>query len=183
MNSFVYVLENTADDNSCYVGKANDPLTRFKNHCNAYKCKRKSCVASYLYSAMQKYGTDCWILHVVEEFENEQLAYEGEREWILYLRSMNVRLYNITKGGFGGVVSGDANLKRSKTLKGRIPWNVGKCASEETKKKMSESHRGLKMPPRTEEWKRKQSLSQTGIVRRCTICNQSGHDRRNCKEK
>lgn len=183
MSSYVYILENLSDDSACYVGKANDPTTRFKQHCGLCRGKRKSHIASYLYSAMRKYGIDCWNVHVVEGFENEREAYKGEREWISYLKSMNVRLYNITQGGYGGVISGDANLKRSETLKGRVPWNVGKTASEETKKRMGDSHRGLKMPPRTEEWKQKQSVSQIKELRRCSVCNKAGHDKRKCKEK
>jgi hypothetical protein len=109
---------------------------------------------------MKKYGIGCWNIHVAEEFENEQLAYEGEREWISYLRLMNVRLYNITDGGYGGTASEDANAARSQALKGRIPWNKGKQLPAETKEKQSKAHIGMKMPPRSEEWKRKQRESQ-----------------------
>lgn len=41
-------------------------------------------------------------------------------------------------------------------------FNLGKKHTEETKRKLSEMFKGVKKPPRTEEWKRKQSLARKG---------------------
>jgi group I intron endonuclease len=183
MSSFVYILENCSETNARYVGKANDPVARFKNHCGVYHLTNKRCYASYLYGTMKKTGHECWQLHVVEEYFSEAEALDGERDWISYLKSMGVKLYNLTPGGYGGFVSKDANQKRSESLKGRIPWNCGQKLSEEIKRKMLASHMGMKMPIRTKEWSEKQRISQLKEFRKCSVCNVTGHDKRNCKEK
>ena len=43
-------------------------------------------------------------------------------------------------------------------IKGGIPWNKGKSPSKETKRKMSETHKGRK--PLSEETKRKMSKAR-----------------------
>lgn len=52
----------------------------------------------------------------------------------------------------------------SKSKKGSIPWNKGKTGiySDETRKKMSETHKGKKMPPRSPEHRKKISEMRKG---------------------
>lgn len=55
------------------------------------------------------------------------------------------------------------------SAKGRIPPNLGKKASDETRKKQSESHKGIS---RTEEWNRKNSEAQKlrcSIIENCPM--------------
>jgi len=46
--------------------------------------------------------------------------------------------------------------------KGNTSWNKGKSPSDETRKKISESLKGRKRPPFSDETKRKMSIAQTG---------------------
>ena len=46
----------------------------------------------------------------------------------------------------------------------RIAWNKGKKLSEEYRKKLSESHRGIKYPPRSKEFRKMLSLVHEGKV-------------------
>ena len=68
----------------------------------------------------------------------------------------------MTWGGEGvsGIkLSDETKLKMSESHKGRIPWNKGKNFSKETRKKMSESHKGIQS---SEESKRKISEAMKG---------------------
>lgn len=42
--------------------------------------------------------------------------------------------------------------------------HLGKTLSDEVKKKMSDAHKGKKMPERTDEWRRKQSIAHKGRI-------------------
>ena len=71
-------------------------------------------------------------------------------------------LTNMTWGGEGvsGIkLSDETKLKMSESHKGIIPWNKGKNFSKETRKKMSESHKGIQS---SEESKRKISEAMKG---------------------
>ncbi len=63
---------------------------------------------------------------------------------------------------FGKHHTEESNKKNSELHKGKIPWNKGIPASEELKRKNSESHKGI---PCSEEVKRKLSESLTGRIR------------------
>jgi hypothetical protein len=60
----------------------------------------------------------------------------------------------------------EERVKISNTLKGNIPWNKGKTGvyTEETRKKISESQKGKKKPPRSEEHKKNIGLSHKGKI-------------------
>ena len=60
--------------------------------------------------------------------------------------------------------SEESKKKMSITRKGQVPWCAGKKLSEEHKKKIGMAHKGLKMPPRTEEWRRKQRIANLGRI-------------------
>ena len=67
--------------------------------------------------------------------------------------------YNLTKGGDGGIPSEETRIKLSESHKGQIPPNKGKPMSEEQKKKLSEINKGKH---HTEETKKKISESNKG---------------------
>lgn len=62
----------------------------------------------------------------------------------------------------GKRVSDDVKKKISTSLKGVNTWSKGSKLSEETKKKIGDSGRGKKRLPRSEEWKKKQSMARLG---------------------
>lgn len=93
---------------------------------------------SHLTNAIKKYGSQNFILHVVEECESETFAFEKEREWISYFKFMNVHLYNKSPGGYGGqkrTIPAETRLKLSITHKRRYE-------SLELRQRLSEKMKG-----------------------------------------
>lgn len=125
----LYKITNTVNGHS-YVGFTSRSINeRYSSHKNnAFRQNRKS----KLYSAMRKYGVDCFVIEQIYEGVD---ALQKENYYITYYNCE----YNMTAGG------------ESNQL-GRT-WNM----SEETKRKLRKPK-----PPRTEEHKRNLSKSLTG---------------------
>ena len=142
--------------------------------------------------AIKKYGRENFEKFLIQFCYSKEELNKQEIFWIAEYRKRGLAQYNIANGGEGGV------------FKGRPPWNKGKTGvysdevlkrlseackgrkcSEETKRKMSESHKGnqnhkgkyhseetkrriskakkgVKLPPLSEEAKRKMSESKKG---------------------
>jgi len=116
--SYVYILENIkAPFPSCYVGKANNPAVRLRQHRKAVTSEKISNKRSYLYTAMRKYGEENFKLYIVEVCSNAEEAFNGEKTWIQYLREMGVHLYNISSGGYGGQIKVDDSITRNRKSK------------------------------------------------------------------
>lgn len=118
MTSWVYVIENRVNGKA-YVGWTVDVKRRWIGHVRWSKSSKKP-----LYNSMRKHGLEQFTMHVVEEFTNSELALASEREWITYLRGMNVVLYNLTDGGDGTAghrhaVTPEVRKQISQTLKGK----------------------------------------------------------------
>lgn len=64
----------------------------------------------------------------------------------------------------------ETRKKISEAHKGKIPWNKGKKFSEESKKKMSKVQKGRKRKPHSEETKKKMSESHIGIKPTTETC-------------
>ena len=99
----------------------------------------------HLKRAQKKYGIenfkkDILVFGIVKKSFIDLL----EKEYIKFYRSIGKAEYNVADGGEGGSP------------------NKGKHFSEETKRKMSESHKGI---GRSEEWRRKQSEAHKGKKR------------------
>jgi group I intron endonuclease len=146
--SFIYLITNR-DTGACYVGKANDPSKRWKQH---QKCARRA-ASGRLYYAMHKHGFDAFDFSVVEEHESEADAYEAEAWMIEYLRSIGAALYNLNGGGEGGSnPSPETRAKMSAAKKGRNH-------SPESRAKMSEASKGRK---KSDEHRANVSAAQKG---------------------
>lgn len=153
--SNVYVIENTCTETpTAYVGKANDPAGRLEQHFRTASDPRKRFLTSHLTNAIRKHGKHSFVLHIVETDIPEALAFQLEREWISYLGSMGVRLYNKSSGGYGGqkrTTSESTRKKQSAShkiryesieLRRQISIKLrGRIKAESTKKKLSESKR------------------------------------------
>jgi group I intron endonuclease len=144
----VYKITNNINGKS-YIGfTGNTIFERFEQHKkDALKIRdnRK------FYNAINKYGVDVWEIKLLETLDNADFAKQKEIKFIEKFDTYNAG-YNSTKGGDGNngiIMTEESNLKRSKALKG-IPKNYtrmhGKTHSEESKKKISESHKGKKKP-------------------------------------
>lgn len=122
VKEFIYVITNTQNGKQ-YVGQTNNPHKRWMAHKNQGK------ISEYpLYRAMRKYGIDSFKFEIIEEtttdFVNEREVY-----WIKQLNSLSPNGYNLTPGG--------------EALYGENNPFYGKCHTEETKKILSEKHKGI----------------------------------------
>lgn len=138
----VYKLINTING-KIYIGQtwADNVEDRMGKDGSFYKN------SPYLYSAIQKYGSQNFKYEILFQSVNQQEIDEIETYYIGFLRSQDNKVgYNLRDGGYGGKHSDETKDKISKELTGRI-------LPEETLLKMSESMKGKNTNPRTEEFK------------------------------
>lgn len=179
MNNFlVYGLFDKLG-NIRYVGMSTSGLTRPKKHLMP---------SSYNNEKKRNYHVYCWVRKCLKEnftpeikvleYGNKDNIYKIEQRWIKYFNKKGVKLTNKVDGGPGmlGLKHSEETKKKisiknknkkvlEKTLKmfrnqkGKKHPMYGKEHSEESLKKMRESHLGYKMP---EEQKKKISNSLKG---------------------
>ena len=116
---FIYKITNKVNGKA-YVGKTIYTVEqRFKEHLR--ESKHEWVMARPLYRAMNKYGTENFIVEMLEEVADRTLLDERERYWIAYYDTVR-HGYNATLGGDGrlGVdrkmicdkyLAGDMNMK------------------------------------------------------------------------
>lgn len=100
MTGYIYKIWNDIND-KIYIGKTISSLDkRFNEHCADSKRIRNE--NRPLYQAMNKYGTNCFHIELIEECEEERLS-EREIYWIEYYHSYS-NGYNATFGGDGKIL-------------------------------------------------------------------------------
>jgi|SRR5271166_545300 len=130
---YVYGLFHPDTAELRYIGKTNNLKTRYRDHINKMgETNRKRNWIKSLINDEKKP-----IMMVIEELDSDIDCLEAETYYIRYFRYLGVDLINHTDGGEAG---------------GHIP-------SEETKKKISKAHTGMK---HTEETKQKIRKIRTG---------------------
>lgn len=132
--TFIYGLVDPRTGHVRYVGKSHNPKNRLQNHLTPRQLKSKSHKNSWLRGLLDSGYKPRLVL--LEEV-NESKWQEAERRWIVYYRSLPgyPPLTNGTSGGDG--------------------IDKGTKFGDETRKKLSEMRRGKKMPPFTDEHRRK----------------------------
>lgn len=118
---YIYKITNLITK-KIYVGQTKRTLeSRLMGH--FYDSKRCD---YYFARSIRKHGIKNFIIELIEEVENEYILNERERYWIKELNSIKPNGYNIENGG--------------------------NCQplSEETKRKISESRKGMRNSPKTE---------------------------------
>ena len=82
--------------------------------------------------AQKKYGMENFEKEILySRIQYKETADDMEKFAIAKERALGKAEYNIADGGQGGALR-----------KGKTPWNKGKCHSEETKRKISETNKG-----------------------------------------
>ena len=112
-------------------------------------------------AARKKYGIEAFDFEILMECKDEEL-----NQWeMYYIEKLNTKVpygYNMTDGGDGKngcPVSEETRKRLSESHKGKQTWCKGRHPSEETRKKMSKAQKGRK---HTEESKKKISESRKG---------------------
>jgi group I intron endonuclease len=118
--------------------------------------------------AIKNEGIENFTKTILQTFDTRDEAVEDE----IFLHDLydvgaNLLFYNEAKAtstGFdrsGHKHTEETKRKMSESSKGIVPWNKGGTHSEETKQKISEAKKGEKRKPFSEEWKRKLSKAIT----------------------
>jgi group I intron endonuclease len=163
--AIIYKITNQLNS-KCYIGWTSQPLEkRWDQH---KKTAQKNQDNRPFYNAIRKYGIDVWNLETLEILPTKEIAKQQEVHYIKLFESYDTG-YNATLGGDGnnGIkMSPESNIARSNALKG-IPKDydrmAGKSHSEESRKAISESHKGMKKP--WVKWTKEQCAAR-GMTRR-----------------
>src|SRR5208337_5134353 len=112
----IYKITNINNDKA-YVGQSQCSLER---RWTLHKSDAKRNIDNYhFHKAIRKYGTDCWILEILEEINDIELLNEAEMKWIEHYDTMN-NGYNSTNGGENGwIVSEETKEKLRQTRVGK----------------------------------------------------------------
>jgi group I intron endonuclease len=161
----IYKISNIVN-NKVYVGQSKNIYKRWQEH--YYELKNNRNKNQHLQYSFNKYGEENFIFDIIEVCDIDSLDYL-ERHYIKLYNSIDRSFgYNNENGGNKGKIKSlESCLKISKSRIGKysgenhplygIPRSnqtklklklaiTGKAHTEETKKKMSESHRGDKHP-------------------------------------
>lgn len=132
---YVYLLTNKTNG-KYYVGQTiQTPEIRWSTHVSAAngKTRRKD---SHICRAIRKAGPENFSVETLCECPDKESLDKAEIFFIWFLAASKRTFgYNCTVGGDGGKLTADAEQKRRKALKGHP-------VSEETRKKISDSHLG-----------------------------------------
>lgn len=134
---YIYLIENMINK-KCYVGqtKQRDPQCRWRQHVND---SAKPSPVSVLGHAIKKYGPDNFSFSTIDHADSAEELNTKERSYIIqHNSSVNNWGYNLKEGGYRGT------------------------HTPETRLRMSLSHKGKKLPPRTQEHRKNISDSLTG---------------------
>jgi len=148
--------------NKWYVRQSWNVEDRWTNYYQKFKCKRQP----KIYNALMKYGYDDFEKVILEETCPSQLMLDRrEIYWSMYYDSIN-NGYNLRVGGARGLCSKETKqrIKEKRhwqifTTETRLKMSISQSKrifplrSEETKKRIGDSHRGKIRRPLTEEVK------------------------------
>jgi len=145
MNFRIYKITN--DINSkIYVGQTSKSIEeRFNRHCAEGKWRNTKKMP--IVFAIQKYGKDHFKIELLEElpnYYNQDQIDEAEKRWGMKLNCFSPNGYNLRLGNGRHSFSPESIEKIRRA-------NLGRKASEETKRRLSISHTGYKMKETTKQ--------------------------------
>jgi group I intron endonuclease len=135
----VYKITNTING-KCYIGITKNSFRKRYNHRDDWW--NAPTASKVLKKAVDKYGSDNFIVEIIEECKLSVLE-SREKYYIDLYNSFSPNGYNLTTGGnYNYSVSLESKKKNSRTnkeryKKGAVTWNKGKSLTEEHKKRSS----------------------------------------------
>jgi group I intron endonuclease len=142
-----------------YIYKTTNTITG-KSYIGSHLCRKPGYIKSYLGSgtalkcAIKKYGKENFTKEILEYYEHDNPRIL-ETKYIKQFKTLVPNGYNISKSGGTGLITQEV---RNKLVKGRI----GKTHTKETKEKIANHFRGIKLPQETLD---RMSASLTGQKR------------------
>lgn len=145
--TYIYILIDPLTNQIRYVGKANNPQERYKNHKN--RCRDKNTHKRNWINKLRLKSLYPEI-EVIDKVLVSEWHY-WEKFWISYYRFLGCNLVNYTSGGDGLTFGNKTSFK-----KGQTPWNKGtakpiikkgfnkKCLNTSFKKGHVSWNKGLK---------------------------------------
>jgi group I intron endonuclease len=142
-NRQIGIYKITNPNNKVYVGQSWDIDKRFRKYKSLTSIKKQR----FLYNSIKKYGIEAHNFEIVYLLPTdiEQCTLDTyEIFYISQFKEAGYEMMNIREGGLGGKLPKESIEKMIKT---RGKWNH----SEETRKKISQSHKGMKHSEETKE--------------------------------
>lgn len=158
----IYSITNTVNSKK-YIGQSVDVKRRLRNH--KWALKHNKHINDHLQKSFNKYGENCFVFDIICECDEEKLD-EMERFYIAYYDCMNPNHgYNSESGGNlykhwsdelklkikeirGGENSGMWGKHHTEETKAIMREKaLGRVLSDETKAKLSKSHKGKLAKP------------------------------------
>lgn len=138
--SGIYAIENTVT-HYVYVGQTKMRfIKRYWHHC--WKLKNGSHDNCFLQRAYNVYGDSAFLFRVLAVVEQDQDIDNMERKFIAFYRNINL-CYNIQSGGQDSHCSRPLSSEAKKKIGEKNRQHMlGRKASAETKKKMSNKRKG-----------------------------------------
>lgn len=143
MNYIIYLRTNKINGKQ-YVGQTDN----FSRRQRQWNCLKWDYANKYLSEDRLKNGLNNFETRVIDEADNKEEAWELEKKYIAEYNTKFPNGYNLSDGG-----------------KGKTNCFV----SNETKKKLSEAHKGIKRPKFTESHKQKIADSQSKTAYQYTV--------------
>jgi group I intron endonuclease len=166
VKSYVYLISNNVNG-KCYVGKSNNPTSRWRDHkFDAARARPRTLIGK----ALAKYGVDSFEFKVVSEYLSQESAFAAESQLITELCTLSSQHgYNLDSGGWGGTTK--STETREKIRVARLGTKLrpesraklsaylrGHTLSEEARAKISATKKGSKQSPETIEKRRQSAL-------------------------
>lgn len=137
MKSGIYYILNILNS-KIYIGSAVEIGVRWRVH--KHLLRNGKHYNKHLQSAWDKYGEDCLIFGILEIIADRDLLLEREQYWINYHESFNDKkgynLLSIAGSRLGSSHTDETRKKLSESHKGQKSWNKGKKHSDITKEKL-----------------------------------------------
>jgi len=149
--SHLYMIKNIVNGKKYFgITTQNPPIKRWIGHKTVARRKVRK---TPLVHAMNKYGFDNFTFEVLVSDEKRDYIYNLEKEYIKKYKTQNREFgYNLSDGGeinIGFTIPKNVIEKRSRDMKGKGNHFYGRSHTEETKKKISNSKKGVKLSEET----------------------------------